>query len=160
MTFQISTDAIDRSTRVFDARYTCDSDNSSPEVRWSDPPEETTCFALVMDDPDAPNGTFIHWVVYDIPESVRHLPAGIPPQEVLPNGIRQGLNTSRKLGYLGPCPPHGDTPHQYRLTLYALRNRIEPEARLTGETLRERIRTEVIEQIETIGRYSRAKKAG
>ncbi len=160
MPFQISTDAIDRSTQTFDARYTCDSDNSSPEVRWSDPPEGTTSFALVMDDPDAPNGTFIHWVVYDIPESVRHLPAGIPPQEVLPNGIRQGLNTARKLGYFGPCPPHGDTPHQYRLTLYALRNRIEPEPRLSGENLRERIRTEVIEQIETIGRYSRAKKAG
>jgi Raf kinase inhibitor-like YbhB/YbcL family protein len=158
--FQITTDAIDPSTRIFDVRYTCDSDNSSPEIRWNDPPEGTTSFALVMDDPDAPGGTFIHWVVYDIPLAVRHLPAGIPSQEVLPNGIRQGLNTARKLGYFGPCPPQGDAPHGYRLTLYALNQRVEPEPRLTGEQLRDRIRNAVIAQIETMGRYGRARKAG
>ena len=159
--FQISTDAIDLQSKWFDVRYTCDSDNSSPEIRWEHPPEGTQAFALIMDDPDAPHGLFIHWVVYSIPASVRHLPAGIPPQEVLPNGIRQGLNTARKLGYFGPCPPQSETPHRYRLTLYALRQPVDITGRTTGEELRRQIQDQILEQTQTIGLYARqTRKAG
>ena len=158
--FEVTTDAIDTTSGTFDVRYTCDAGNSSPEIRWNEPPQGTTCFALIMEDPDAPSGPFTHWVVYDIPAFVRHLPAGIPPQETLPNGIRQGLNTTRKLGYFGPCPPEGDQPHRYRLTLYALRNRISPRSRLTVEELRDEMRGDVLAQAETTGRYERARKAG
>lgn len=158
--FELKTDALDPGTGIFDARYTCDSDNSSPEVRWSEPPEGTTTLALVMDDPDAPQGLFIHWVVYGIPPSVRHLPAGIPPQESLPNGIRQGLNSARKLGYFGPCPPAGDAPHRYRLTLYALHTPIELDSRMTGEELRRRMEGRILARAETTGRYGRARQAG
>src|SRR5690349_20194258 len=117
---RLSTDAID-SNGFFDPRYTCDADNSSPELRWDDPPQGTAGFALIADDPDAPGGTFTHWVVYNIPAKVAHLPTGIPPQDTLPNGIRQGTNGQQKLGYAGPCPPPGDAPHRYRFRLYALK---------------------------------------
>ena len=159
--FQITTDAIDAKTQWFDERYTCDSDNSSPEVRWNDPPEGTVALALIMDDPDAPHGAFIHWVVYAIPPSVRHLPAGIPAQESLHHGIRQGLNTAKKLGYFGPCPPQGDSPHRYRLRLYALKQTVEFEGRPNAEQLHERLQGRVLAQAETVGKYARkARKAG
>ncbi|MBU6375262.1 MAG: YbhB/YbcL family Raf kinase inhibitor-like protein [Bdellovibrionales bacterium] len=153
--FQLTTDAIQTETQRFDVRYTCDSDNSSPEIRWQSPPDETEAFALIMDDPDAPQGTFFHWVVYSIPPQVRHLPAGIPPQEVLPHGIRQGLNTARKLGYFGPCPPPDDPPHRYRITLYALKGHIELPGKMSGEELRRRIQEHVIAQTQAVGLYAR-----
>jgi Raf kinase inhibitor-like YbhB/YbcL family protein len=110
--FTISTDAID-DRGIFDPRYTCDQDNSSPELRWQDVPPGTAGFALIAEDLDAPSGIFAHWVIYNIPPELLHLPAGIPPQESLPNGIRQGLNSFGKLGYSGPCPPARDRAHRY-----------------------------------------------
>src|SRR5688572_9588399 len=106
------TDALD-SHGNFDPRYTCDVDNSSPEVRWDDVPMEARSLAMIVEDPDAPKGLFTHWLVYSIPRELLHLPAGIPPQDALPNGIRQGLNSFGKLGYAGPCPPRGDSAHRY-----------------------------------------------
>ena len=94
----MTTDAVDE-RGFFDPRYTCDFDNSSPELRWVGVPPETKGFVLIAEDPDAPGGTFTHWVVYNIPAHVHHLPAGIPAQETLPNGIRQGVNSFGKLGY-------------------------------------------------------------
>jgi Raf kinase inhibitor-like YbhB/YbcL family protein len=118
--FELSSDAIEPGSRNFDPRYTCDLDNSSPELRWRDPPAETACFALILRDPDAPSGDFYHWVVYSIPSALEHLPAGIPAQEILPNGVRQGLNSQGRLGYYGPCPPLDDPPHRYIFELHAL----------------------------------------
>lgn len=159
--FYVSTDAIDPADQTFDRRYTCDSDNSSPEVRWNDPPAGTDEFALIMDDPDSLHGTFIHWVVYRIPGSVRHLPAGIPPQELLPNGIRQGLNAARKLGYFGPCPPPGDLPHRYRLTLYALQGPVDLDSRLDGEQLLDKVLSRTVATAQVTGTYARhARRAG
>ena len=155
MLLSISTDAINPQTHQFDARYTCDVDNSSPEIRWNSSPTGTQCFALIMDDPDAIAGPFFHWVVFSIPPEIRHLPAGIPPQEVLPNGIRQGLNSTKRLGYFGPCPPPGDTPHRYRLTLYALKKPIESQGQLTGSQLRAEFKDHVLAQAEVIGLYGR-----
>jgi Raf kinase inhibitor-like YbhB/YbcL family protein len=156
----LTTDAMD-SKRFFDPRYTCDQDNSSPELRWTDPPEETRSFALVAEDPDAPSGLFVHWVVYGIPASVRHLPAGVPAQESLPNGIRQGINSYGKLGYAGPCPPAGDHPHRYIFRLYALRGTPELPGRARREQLLPLIEPYVIAMAEVTGRYQRAlEKAG
>ncbi len=120
----LMTDAI-RPNGYFDSRYTCDIDNSSPEIRWEHPPEGTAAFALIAEDPDAPHGLFTHWVIHNIPAEVRHLPAGIPPQEALPNGIHQGANSYGKLGYAGPCPPPGDRAHRYLFKLYALTRQIK-----------------------------------
>lgn len=152
---EISTDAINEQG-VIDPRYTCDFDNSSPELRWTDPPEGTASLALIVEDPDAPQGLFTHWVVFDIPTSIRHLPAGIPAQDALPNGIRQGANSFGKLGYAGPCPPAGDSPHRYFFRIYALKSRLEIPHRATRDQLFTAIQPSIIATAEIMGRYRRA----
>ena len=151
---RLMTDAID-ARGYFDPRYTCDVDNSSPELRWADPPEGTRGFAVIADDPDAPGGLFTHWLVYAIPSEISHLPAGMPAQESLPNGIRQGINSAHKLGYSGPCPPPRDRAHRYILTLYALNAAIDLPSRATREELLRAISPHILATTDTTGRYER-----
>jgi Raf kinase inhibitor-like YbhB/YbcL family protein len=150
----LMTDAIDE-RGFFDPRYTCDLDNSSPELRWDAPPEGTTGFALIAEDPDAPHPPFCHWLIYNIPQGIRHLPAGVPAQESLPNGIRQGVNSGGKLGYSGPCPPAQHGAHHYVFTLYALRELPHFEARPNREQLLARIQPFILNTATTIGLYQR-----
>ncbi|HEY8550809.1 MAG TPA: YbhB/YbcL family Raf kinase inhibitor-like protein [Vicinamibacterales bacterium] len=98
------------------ARHTCDGENRSPLLTWSDVPEGTASFALIMDDPDAPGGVFTHWVLYDIPADGTEL--GESLGESSP-GVA-GMNSFRQAGYGGPCPPKHDPPHRYRFALHAL----------------------------------------
>jgi Raf kinase inhibitor-like YbhB/YbcL family protein len=140
----------------FDPRYTCDFDNSSPELRWDHAPPETQSFALLCEDLDTGPPTFVHWIVTHIPDGIHHLPAGIPPQEVLPNGIRQGLNSYGRLGYAGPCPPQGSRAHQYRFRLFALSEHLPHLSRITRDTLLELISPICLTQAELEGRYQRA----
>lgn len=153
MAFELLTDAI-LDNGFFDPRYTCDIDNSSPELRWRDPPENVAGFALIAEDLDHPK-KFAHWSVFNIPETVRHLPAGIPPQELLPNGIRQGLNDWGKLGYSGPCPPLHDRAHLYIFRLYALRALPQIEHRPTRQELVAAISPDIVAVAEVRGRYQR-----
>jgi len=154
------TDATDNLGQ-FDSRYTCDADNSSPELHWSDAPPRTKTFALIFEDLDFPNG-FCHWVVYQIPAHVGHLPAGIAPQDTLPNVIRQGLNSWGRLGYGGPCPPAGHQPHRYQFKLFALSEQIKPQGRVTREQLLELIGPLTLATADCLGNYVRGslKKAG
>lgn len=157
---ELSSDAIDRNG-YFDPRYTCDMDNSSPELRWDGIPDGVKGFAVIAEDPDAHSGLFTHWQIYNIPAAIKHLPAGIPVQETLPNGIRQGVNSFNKLGYAGPCPPLGDRPHRYIFRLYALSELSEMKSRVTREELLRTITPFVISTVEMTGRYQRlAQKAG
>lgn len=151
---KLSTDAID-SHGYFDPRYTCDVDNSSPELHWEEVPNQAESFALIAEDPDTPQGIFIHWVVYQIPKSLDHLPAGMPPQDLLPNGIRQGLNSSQKLGYLGPCPRRGDDPHHYFFRLYALSQKIELPPRASAEQVKSAIQPYILDEAKVMGKYQR-----
>lgn len=100
------------------ARFTCEGANASPALSWSDPPAATRSFALIMSDPDAPGGNFIHWVIYDLPALTRSLPEGVGRSSE-GGGGRQGTNGFGKTGYGGPCPPAGK-PHRYLLRLWAL----------------------------------------
>lgn len=158
----LTTDAI-HSRGNIDPRYTCDLDNSSPEFKWElnwdeaeNPVSQSFAgFALMIDDPDALGGVFTHWVIYQIPPQIRHLPAGIPPQEALPNGIRQGLNSFGKLGYAGPCPPLRDRPHQYRFRLYAIRHFPEIPHRATRVQILQAIEPEILAVTEIWGSYQR-----
>ena len=150
----LTTDAIGNDG-MLDPRYTCDLDNSSPELRWGSPPENTAGFALIAEDLDAPQGVLTHWVIYHIPAEVRHLPAGIPAQEALPNGIRQGINSFGKLGYAGPCPPYGDRPHRYRFLLLALKEMPPTISRAHREQIQPLIDPLVLAQAETLGLYQR-----
>ncbi len=100
-------------------RYTGQGENISPELMWSDVPEGTKSFVLFLDDPDAPMGNWIHWVVFDIPGNVTKLEEDIPKKHVFADGMKQGMNSFRWVGYGGPCPPPGPA-HRYIFSLYAL----------------------------------------
>jgi len=101
------------------ARFTCSGANISPALSWNQPPAQTQSFALIMDDPDAPAGTWVHWVVYNLPASTRQLPQRVPPGNTVAGGGKQGVNVFPSDGYGGPCPPPGK-PHRYFFRLYAL----------------------------------------
>jgi len=99
--------------------YSCEGEGTSPALRWDGLPSGTKSLALVVRDPDAPGGEFVHWLVYDIPPSVTELPSGTYDAAKFPLGGMEGQNGFGKLGYGGPCPPPG-APHHYIFTVYAL----------------------------------------
>ncbi len=101
------------------ARYTCLGENVSPGLSWSGVPAGAQSFVLIMDDPDAPAGTWVHWVIYDILKDAGGLKENVPKRPVLADGARQGMNSFRRVEYGGPCPPPGPA-HRYVFTLYAL----------------------------------------
>ena len=156
----MSTVAIQSNGQI-DSRYTCDSDDSSPEIHWKGEPAGTQSFALLIDDPDAPYGVFTHWLIYNIPVQIHHLPAGIPSQEVMPNGICQGINSFGKLGYSGPCPPLGSAPHHYYFKLFALKKTPNIRSRIKKDELLREISSDVLATAEVVGTYQRrVMKAG
>ena len=99
-------------------KYTCDGNDISPPLEWGNIPKGTKSLALICDDPDAPVGTFVHWVLYDLPAGTTELSENLPADETLADGTKQGKNDFRRLGYGGPCPPGGT--HRYYFKLYAL----------------------------------------
>lgn len=101
------------------AVYTCDGANQSPELRWDRPPPGTRSLVLIVDDPDAPHGTFRHWGVFNIPDEQQSIERGAGNGGSNTNFV-QAVNSFGKSGYGGPCPPHGDKPHRYRFKLYAV----------------------------------------
>jgi len=101
------------------SKFTCSGANLSPQLAWSAPPAATASFALTVTDPDAPRGTWVHWVLYNLVAGTRALPEGLPALGQLPDGALQGRNDFGEIGYGGPCPPPG-SPHHYVFTLYAL----------------------------------------
>jgi len=113
-------------------RYTCDGENSSPPVQWRGAPKSTKSFALVCDDPDAPGGTWVHWVVFNIPSAVTDLRDGDSAR--LPAEAVQGMNDFNREGWGGPCPPAGP-PHRYIFTLYALNTELNLKAGATKKNV-------------------------
>ena len=100
------------------SKCTCDGDDLSPPLAWTGAPAGTKTFALICDDPDAPAGTWVHWVLWNIPADTIALPEGVRPVDRLPDGTRQGETSFHRIGYGGPCPPSGT--HHYYFKLYAL----------------------------------------
>ncbi|WP_029521129.1 YbhB/YbcL family Raf kinase inhibitor-like protein [Persephonella sp. IF05-L8] len=98
--------------------YTCDGKDISPELKWENFPEETQSFVIIMEDTDAPLGTFTHWIVYDIPPDINFLPENLPKEPQI-DSIKQGINDFGRIGYGGPCPPPGK-PHRYFFRVFAL----------------------------------------
>ncbi|ALF52098.1 phosphatidylethanolamine-binding protein [Nostoc piscinale CENA21] len=132
------------------AKYTCDGNDISPPLAWEDVPKDTQSIALIVDDPDAPGGTFVHWVFYDLPATVSQLTEKITSQN-LP-GI-QGKNDFGKLGYGGPCPPNGT--HRYFFKLYALDKKLGLAPGATKEQVLTAMKGHVLAEAELIGKYSR-----
>lgn len=138
-------------------RFTCDGTNLSPALSWSGAPQHTTSFALIVDDPDAPSGTFTHWVVYNIPSSTQQFAAGVSRTARLADGSAQGKNDFGDVGYGGPCPPPGN-PHHYRFTIYALDAPLHPQAQVTRQRVLEAMRGHVLDQAQLIGLYQRKRR--
>jgi Raf kinase inhibitor-like YbhB/YbcL family protein len=135
-------------------RFTCDGSNISPALSWTTPPEGTRSFALIMEDPDAPRRTWVHWVLYDLPGTDRELPEGVAPKGTLPSGARQGRNDFGKTGYGGPCPPPGPA-HRYYFRLYALDTELRLEAGVTRARLDRSMRGHILAHAELMSRYRR-----
>jgi Raf kinase inhibitor-like YbhB/YbcL family protein len=135
-------------------RYTCEGDDISPELSWSDAPAQTKCFVLVLHDPDAPRANgFVHWLVYNIPPSVTHVEENVPRQATVPGLGLQGKNDAGTIGYVGPCPPRG--MHRYFFWLYALRKQLDLPAGASYEQLKSEMNAWIIEDAELIGTYAR-----
>ena len=133
--------------------YTCDGDDISPPLEWTDPPAGTQSFALICDDPDAPVGTWVHWVLYNLPASTRALSEAIPPEANLPDGSQHGENSWRRRDYGGPCPPSGT--HRYFFKLYALDTALDLDAGAGKEQVLQAMEGHILAQAELMGVYAR-----
>jgi Raf kinase inhibitor-like YbhB/YbcL family protein len=133
--------------------YTCDGADVSPPLEWSSAPEGTKSFALICDDPDAPVGTWVHWVVYDLPGSTTKLPENIPPERTLADGGKQGITDFRRIGYGGPCPPSGT--HRYFFKLYALDTTVDLDPGATKDQLLKAIQEHILSEAQLMGKYRR-----
>jgi Raf kinase inhibitor-like YbhB/YbcL family protein len=134
-------------------RYTCDGVDVSPPLQWESVPEGTKSVALISDDPDAPVGTWVHWVLFDVPPETRQLAENIPADKTLPSGARQGTNDFRKIGYGGPCPPGGT--HRYFFKIYALDTVIDLPPGATKQQLLKAMEGRILGQGQLMGKYKR-----
>lgn len=134
-------------------RYTCDGPDVSPDLAWSGVPDTAASLALICDDPDAPMGTWVHWVLFNIPVDADGLPAEIPSDAILENGARHGKNDFSKLGYGGPCPPGGT--HRYFFKLYALDTQLELDSGSNKAQLLEAMEGRILAEGQLMGTYSR-----
>lgn len=135
------------------SKYTCDGEDISPPLEWSGAPADTKSFALIVDDPDAPIGTFNHWILFNIPAGVNQLAEGISRQDTLADGSRQGKTSWRKVGYGGPCPPSGT--HRYFFTLYALDIMLDLPAGASKEQVLQAMSGHILAKGELMGTYKR-----
>ena len=135
-------------------RFTCEAADVSPALTWTEPPAGTQSFALIEDDPDAPSGTFVHWLVYDLSAAYRQLPEGLSRSEQMPGGGRQGTNDFSRTGYSGPCPPPG-RPHRYFIRLYALDAKPNLRPAATRRELEAAMQGHILAQAELMGRFQR-----
>lgn len=135
------------------AQYSCDGEDSSPPLQWRDVPAGVASFALIMDDPDAPVGTWDHWLLYNLPADSEGLAAAVPSQDQLADGSLHGRNSWGNLEYGGPCPPSGT--HRYFFRLYALDEPLDLEAGASKAELNAAMEGHVIAQTELMGTYSR-----
>ncbi|MBU4305727.1 MAG: YbhB/YbcL family Raf kinase inhibitor-like protein [Candidatus Omnitrophica bacterium] len=135
-------------------KYTGEGPDVSPALAWSNPPQGTKSFALICDDPDAPVGDWVHWVIYNIPAGVNALAENVPQDKVLKDGLTQGKNDFRRIGYNGPMPPPGK-PHRYFFKLYALDAEFKLAPGLLKKELLKLMESHVLEEAQLLGMYRR-----
>ncbi len=154
MDFELRSSAFGNGDRI-PARYTCDGSDLSPELIWGGFPEGTKSLALICDDPDAPGGPWVHWVMYNIPTSRLSLPEGIQRDALLADGTQQGTNDFRGWGYGGPCPPRGPA-HHYFFKLYALDTRLTLGSGVRKQDVERAMKGHVLDETALVGEYGRA----
>jgi hypothetical protein len=135
-------------------KYTCDGQNVSPPLEWSQEPAGTASFALIVDDPDAPLRAFTHWIIFNLPPDTRGLSEAVPKDGKLAGGALQGKNGFSNIGYSGPCPPPG-SPHRYRFTVYALDKPLNLAAGVSKEQVLAAMQGHILAQPQLIGIYQR-----
>jgi Raf kinase inhibitor-like YbhB/YbcL family protein len=138
-------------------RYSCEGDDVSPPLRWTGTPVGARTLAVVCDDPDAPRGTWVHWVLYNLSSDAVELAEAVPSLPELPSGARHGRNSGGDVAYGGPCPPPGK-PHRYFFRLYALDISLNLHAGATKEELEQAIDQHVLGQGTLMGTYQRGEK--
>src|SRR2546422_4049697 len=152
MAFELKSSAF-KAGETIPRKHTCDGQDLSPPLTWTDPPAGTKSFALVCDDPDAPAGTWVHWVLYGVPAGATSLPEGVPATLALADGSRQGTNDFQKPGYGGPCPPRGGA-HRYYFRLYALDIVLTLPPGASKASLAKAMAGHTLGQAELMGRYA------
>ncbi len=154
---KITSPAFDANSAI-PRQYTCDGEDLSPALHWSGVPDNSVSLVVIMDDPDAPPGTWVHWVLYDLPGDASGLPEGVPEVERLEDGAAHGLcwgvDSFNRVGYHGPCPPPG-APHRYFFKLYALDTRLGLSPRATKSEVLEAMKGHVLAEAELMGTYGR-----
>lgn len=138
---------------VIPAKYTCDGDDISPSLEWTGIPQGTKSLALISDDPDAPVGTWVHWVMWNIPPDVKGLAEDVPRDPQLPDGSRQGISDFRRPGYGGPCPPSG--VHRYYFKVYALDTILDLPSSTRKADLLRAMKGHILAEGQLMGKYSR-----
>jgi Raf kinase inhibitor-like YbhB/YbcL family protein len=151
-TLEVKSDVF-KAGEMIPKKYTCDDEDVSPQLSWGKVPGGTKEFALICDDPDAPMGTWVHWVAYGIPPTVTSLAENVAKKDTT-SGFNQGKNSFGKLSYGGPCPPHGST-HRYFFKLYALDRPLDLKPGATKDEIAKAMQGHIIAQGELIGRYGR-----
>jgi hypothetical protein len=154
MEFKIESSAF-REGEIIPSKYTCNGENISPPLRWINAPKGTKSFAIINDDPDAPAGDWVHWVIYNIPAGIHELKEGASSKKLLPKETIEGITDFRKTGYDGPCPPSGI--HRYYFKLYALDAVLHLQAGVTKMQLLNAMQGHIISKTTIIGRYQRQK---
>lgn len=134
-------------------KYTADGPNVSPPLKWESVPEGTQYLALICDDPDAPVGVWVHWVLYNLPAEIKSLPENVPSKKTLENGAAQGTNDFRKIGYGGPAPPSGT--HRYYFNLYALDTKLDLEPGAAKDDLLKAMKGHILAHGRLMGKYKR-----
>jgi Raf kinase inhibitor-like YbhB/YbcL family protein len=135
------------------SKYTCDGQDISPPLTWDDVPANTESIAVICDDPDAPMGTWVHWVLFNLPAEKRELAENVPDDETLPDGTRQGVTDFGSTDYGGPCPPSGT--HRYFFKIYALDIPIDIVSIADKETLLEHMAGHILAEGQLMGKYKR-----
>jgi Raf kinase inhibitor-like YbhB/YbcL family protein len=152
MTIVVTSDAF-KEGGMIPAEYTCDGKNISPPIKWQQVPKDAKSFALISDDPDAPIGIWVHWVMWNIPSDVNSLAQAIPTVKELQNGTKQGINDFQQHGYGGPCPPGGT--HRYYFKVYALDTMLDLPDRATKKDLVAEMKNHIIAEGSLMGKYQR-----
>ena len=153
MTLTLTTNAFSPGGTI-PRKYTCDGPDVSPGMKWTEAPSGTQSFALIVDDPDAPVGLWVHWVVYDLSATAVGLAENVPKTERLASGGAQGRNDFRKIGYGGPCPPPGPA-HRYFFKLYALDAKLSLKPGATKAEIERAMKGHVLAEAQLIGKYGR-----
>lgn len=153
MALDISTSAFENGQRV-PVRHTADGEDFSPPLSWSTPPAGTGSFTLICDDPDAPMGTWVHWVIFNIPADSTALPEGVPADDSLPDGSIQGRNSWGRAGYGGPSPPPGK-PHRYYFQLYALDTALSLDSKAKKQDVLKAMEGHILAEGQVMGIYGR-----